>query len=151
TLGGTLTVTASGGIATFSGLSLNNAGNGYTLQVSSPPGPPILTPFTTGAFNIGPTQLVVTTQPPASVSAGAGFGVVVKAEDASGNVAPSFTGTATIALASNPGGATLGGQLTVPVTNGVATFSNLTLSVAASGYTLTITSNGVLAATTSPI
>ena len=55
----------------------------------------------------------MTTQPPASVIAGIGFGLVVTAEDAFGNVDPTFTGIVTLALASNPGGATLGGTLTV--------------------------------------
>ena len=55
----------------------------------------------------------MTTQPPASVTAGSGFGLVVTAEDGFGNVDPTFTGSVTLALANNPGGATLGGTLTV--------------------------------------
>ena len=39
----------------------------------------------------------------------------------------SFNGTVTLALASNPGGSTLGGTLTVTASGGVATFSGLTL------------------------
>ena len=76
------------------------------------------------------TQLVVTTQPPASVTAGSGFGLVVTAEDAFGNVDPTFTGSVTLALANNPGGATLGGTLAVNASAGVATFSGLTLNKA---------------------
>ena len=34
-LGGTLSVTASHGLATFSGLTINKVGSGYTLQLSS--------------------------------------------------------------------------------------------------------------------
>ena len=34
-LGGTLSVTASQGVATFSGLTINKVGTGYTLQLSS--------------------------------------------------------------------------------------------------------------------
>jgi virginiamycin B lyase len=82
------------------------------------------------------TDLVVTQQPPASVTAGSPFGLTVTAEDGSGNVLSSFDGTVTIALANNPGGATLGGTLTANAINGVTTFSNLTLTKAASGYTL---------------
>ena len=67
--------------------------------------------------------LVVTAQPPASVTAGTGFGLTVTAEDNSGNVDTSFNGTVTVAMASNPGGATLGGTLTATAQNGVATFS----------------------------
>ena len=71
------------------------------------------------------THLVVTQQPPASVTAGTPFGLTVEAEDSSGNLDSSFNGTVTVALANNPGGATLGGTLTVTASGGVATFSGL--------------------------
>ena len=61
-----------------------------------------------GAFEFAGTFLDVTTQPPASVTAGSGFGLSVTAEDSSGAVDTSFTGTVTVALLNNPGGATLG-------------------------------------------
>ncbi len=48
TLGGTTTATAVDGVATFSGLTLNNVGNGYTLQASSN----ALTPTTTDPINV---------------------------------------------------------------------------------------------------
>src|SRR5262249_19231676 len=83
-----------------------------------------------GAASIGAyylQNLVVTTQPPASVTAGNSFGLSVQARDSSGNLITSFNGTVTLALASNPGGATLGGTLTVTASGGVATFSGLTL------------------------
>ena len=101
TLGGTLTVTAVDGIATFSGLTLNKVGSGYTLKVSGGS----LTAATTRDIAVTPaaaTHLVVTTGPPSSVTAGGGFGLKVSAEDAYGNVATSFTGSVTIALSSNP-------------------------------------------------
>ena len=78
----------------------------------------------------------MTQQPPASVTAGTPFGLAVEAEDSSGNLDSSFNGTVTVALANNPGGATLGGTLSVTASNGVATFSGLTLTKAAAGYTL---------------
>ena len=112
TLGGTLTVTAQSGVATFSGLTLDKAGTGYTLLVSASG----LASATTSAFDVTPaaaTQLVVTTQPPAASWPGSGFGLIVSAEDPFGNVDPSFGGSVTVALANNPGGATLGGTLTV--------------------------------------
>jgi hypothetical protein len=48
TLKGTRTVTAASGVATFSGLSLSNAGTGYTVQATSVG----LNPGTTTPFNI---------------------------------------------------------------------------------------------------
>jgi hypothetical protein len=59
-LSGTQSLNASGGIATFSNLSINKAGNGYTLTVSSSG----LTSATSNAFNITAgtaTQLVIST------------------------------------------------------------------------------------------
>ena len=96
-------------------------------------------------------NFVVTQQPPASVTAGTSFGLTVEAEDSSGNLDSSFNGTVTVALANNPGGATLGGTLTVTASDGVATFSGLTLTTAASGYTLVVSGSGVDGATTSAI
>ena len=91
TLGGTFAVNASAGVATFSGLTLDKAGGGVTLRASGAG----LSPATTGAITVtaaAATQLVVTTQPPASVTAGSGFGLIVAAEDPFGNVDPSFAG-----------------------------------------------------------
>ncbi len=110
-LGGTLTATAVDGVATFSGVTLNQVANGYTLQASSPglPG------GTSGSFDVIPpgkaTQLAVSTQP-ASVTAGSPFKLVVKAEDGLGNVDSTFNGSVTLALSTNPGSDTLDGILT---------------------------------------
>ena len=51
--------------------------------------------------------------------------------------------TVTIALASNPGGATLRGTLDAHPARGVATFSDLRLDQAATGYALSATTNGL--------
>src|SRR6185295_20401093 len=62
TLSGTRPVVAVAGVATFSDLSINNAGNGYRLRATSLG----LTAVTSGLFNITtvtPTQLVFTVQP----------------------------------------------------------------------------------------
>ncbi len=55
TLGGTTTVTVSGGVATFNNLSINNAGNGYTLVASSG----ALTGATSAAFNVSSAGTVI--------------------------------------------------------------------------------------------
>jgi hypothetical protein len=95
-----------------------------------------------------PTQLVVTQQPPGSVLAGGLISMAVSAEDAQGNVATSFSGKVTVALANNPGGSTLGGTLTVTANQGVAVFSDLTLNKSGTGYTLQATTPNLTAATT---
>ena len=56
TLGGTVSEAAQSGVTTFSGLTVNAAGAGYTLQVSSPG----LTTATTDAFTIYPTTTIYT-------------------------------------------------------------------------------------------
>ena len=73
-------------------------------------------------LSITATTLVVSTQPPANIAAGTGFGLVVTAEDAQGDVAATFNGTVTVVLTNNPGSSTLGGVLTATATSGVATF-----------------------------
>ncbi len=145
TLGGSPSVTAQNGVATFSGLTLNEPGNGYTLSLSGNG----LTSAATNPFNVTLPLLVVTAQPPASILAGSSFGLTVTAEDGLGNVDTSFDGTVTVALSSNAGGGTLGGALGVTAVNGVATFSGLTLSEPGVGYTLSVTSSGLTAVTTS--
>jgi streptogramin lyase len=149
TLGGTLTATASGGAATFSGLTLTRAASGYTLQVSSNG----LTAATTSAITVTPaaaSQVAIAQQPPATITAGSPFAVGVVIEDPYGNVETGESGTLTVSLASGPAGATLGGTTSVAASQGVATFSALTLTAAASGYSLEIAS-GPLSATTTTI
>ena len=83
-----------------------------------------------------------------SVTAGTSFGLSVTAKDSSGNVDTSFDNTVTVALLSNPGGATLGGTLSVAAVDGVATFSALTLDQLGDGYTLRLSSDGLTSVTT---
>ena len=94
---------------------------------------------TANDVTIGPASaatLVVTNQPPSSVTAGDGFAFAVTTEDRFGNIVPSFTGSVAVELANNPRGGTLNGTLTVSAANGVASFAGLTLDTAALGYTL---------------
>src|SRR2546427_10812067 len=53
-----------------------------------------------------------------------------------------FSGTITVALGSNPGGATLSGTLLVAAVGGVASFGDLSLNRTAPGYTLTASGGG---------
>ncbi len=148
TLGGTLTATVTSGVATFSGLTINKVGTGYTLSLTSG----TLTAGLTSAITVTPstaTQLAVTTQPAASVTAGAAISIKVSAEDLFGNVATSFTGSVTVALDNNPSGSTLGGTLTVLAAKGVASFSTLTVNLVGTGYTLQATTTGLSTAVTS--
>src|SRR5204862_461284 len=149
TLGGTTPVAAVNGVARFVDLSLNKTGTGYTLTASASG----FTPGTSTAFDITPgtaTQLAFIVQPSNTV-AGAAINPVVQvtALDPAGNPVPGFTGSVTVALGTNPGGATLGGTTTVAAVNGVASFSPLTLDKTGTGYALTATATGLTPATSS--
>jgi virginiamycin B lyase len=98
-----------------------------------------------GVATLSSSELVVTQQPPASVAAGSPFGLTVQAEDSTGNLITTFNGTVTVGLGNdtNYGGTpTLGGTLTVTASDGVATFSGLTLSPAGYYYSLYTSGGG---------
>lgn len=93
-----------------------------------------------------PFQLVVTTEP-SGAAAGSQFTVqpVVEVRDAAGGVSTTGPVAVTAQVQSGPG--TLSGTTTVQSVNGVATFTNL--SVSATGfYTLIFTAPGLIPATT---
>ena len=70
---------------------------------------------------------------------------MVEVVDAFGNVETGDdSDTITLSLGANPGGGNLSGTLTVTVVNGRATFSNLSINLAGTGYTLHATVGGGL-------
>ena len=149
--GGTLTVTAANGVATFSGLTLTTAATGYTL----------------GGLQQRPRRVDHRRHhrdPRRGHAAGdhaAAAGqrrreqpvrpASVAVEDAYGNVVTSASNTVKVAFANNPTGAKLGGTLSVKASQGVATFSGLTINKVGSGYTLQLTSSGLTSAITNAI
>jgi uncharacterized repeat protein (TIGR01451 family) len=150
TLSGTTTVAAVGGVATFSNLQIDRAGSGYTLVASSSG----LASATSNPFTIiatGAARLAFDQQP-TNTLAGAAITppVTVRALDSSGNLNSSFSGTVTIAIGTNPAGGTLSGTTTVTAIGGIATFSNLRIDRAGSGYTLVATAVGLASATSAP-
>src|SRR5438046_2099867 len=146
TLAGTTSVNAVSGVATFSTLSINNPGTGYTL-VASASG---LTGATSTSFNITPppaTHVAFTTQPQTTQAGQTMPAVRVSALDDAGNVVTGFTGLITVALGANPGGGTLAGTTSVNAVSGVATFSTLSINNAGNGYTPTASASGLTGAT----
>src|SRR5437762_8679678 len=94
TLAGTTSVNAVSGVATFSTLSINNAGNGYTLTASASG----LTGATSASFNItrSPPHTAThhsSTTHPQTTQAGQKMPAVrVSALDEAGNVVTGFNG-----------------------------------------------------------
>ena len=150
TLGGTKTVAAVNGIATFSDLSIDRAGNAYTL-IARAAG---LTEIATQAFNVTgtggvgcgtPTHLIITVQPRDSKAGGSVTPAVqVAAHDNAGNIALGFTGNITITIGRNPSGGVLTGTATIAAVNGVATFGDVRIDKTGTGYTLVAKADGLL-------
>ena len=149
TLSGTTTVAAVAGVATFSTLSINKTGLGYTLVAAAG----TLVDGVSNAFDVvagAPALLVFTTQPQ-TTTAGTPFApaVQVTARDALGNIVKGFTGDVTVDIGVNPVGGTLAGTLTMPAVAGVATFADLSIAKAGTGYRLSAASAGVPTGATS--
>jgi hypothetical protein len=96
----------------------------------------------------GASQLVFSRNPTAAtVGTPIAPAIQVTARDDQGDVETNFAGAVTVAIATNPGNASLSGTLTVGAVAGVATFSNLEINRGEDGYTLTATSGTLTAAT----
>src|SRR3989454_9361780 len=113
----------------------------YTTLFRSTSG--TLTQATSSAFNITAappppaTHLAFGVQPSTTqVGVAITPAVTVPALDASGNTVTSITGAVAISIDNNPAGGTLTGNAPVNAVNGVATFANLTIDKAGTGYTL---------------
>lgn len=96
----------------------------------------------------GATHLTFTV-PPSGAHTGVTISpaIQVAAQDASGNADTTYTNSVVMAIGTNPAAGTLGGTTVVIPIRGVATFNNLTISPAGTGYTLTATSGTLIGAT----
>src|SRR5437773_6762213 len=146
TLSGTKTVPAVAGVATFADLSIDKAGAGYTLQATAGS----LTAVSS-AFTIAPAaaaKLAFTVQP-SDTQAGATITPAVRviARDAFGNTATGFTGNVSLVIGNNPSGGVLHGTIPVTAAGGIATFGDLSIDKAGTGYTLKASSGQLTTAT----
>lgn len=145
TLAGTAVAPVVNGQATFSGLSIDKAGLGYTLQAASSS----FAPVTSAPFDItaGPAVVLVFTATPGNTRVNNVFlsQPVLEARDAYGNRATSFTGAVALAIKSGTGtaGAALSGTTTINAANGLASFSGLSINRIGTGYQLTATASGL--------
>jgi hypothetical protein len=119
------------GVTSFSGCTLDKAGNGYKLQASDR-----ALSVSSSAFNVtvGPAaQFVFTTQPGGGAVSNTAFPTqpVVAAADAGGNAVTSYAGTVTLSILNGPAGATLSGCAGT-LSRGVTTFTGCKLDKAGS-------------------
>jgi len=147
TLFGTKTVGAVNGVATFAGLSIDRSGDGYTLTATASG----LTGVTSPSFDILPgaaNRLVFVTGPTDRV-VGEKFSpaLQVQVQDAGGN--PVLLATGQITITSSVTGSLSGTATATPIL-GTATFNNLAISKAGTGYTLTALASGVSSVTSDP-
>jgi hypothetical protein len=131
-----------GGIATVSGMVLNDAADNYTVTASL--GTPGNVTAVSNRFSVTASVLrrYTTASYPYNVTAGTPFTVVIKALDASTNVAENFTGSVTLHAAA-PAAGDFAAPPTVNAVAGVATFTGLVLGTASGGYVLTASSPGM--------
>lgn len=148
TLSGTKVRTVESGVATFSGLSINKVGTGYTLQATSPG----LTSAVSNAFNViadtSTAHLVFSTQPGDSPALGTIVGPpTVSVQDNYGNTVTTVNPEITVAIKTGTGDATatLSGTVTRTTASGVAAFNDLSINRADTDYQLTATATGMTA------
>jgi parallel beta-helix repeat protein/predicted outer membrane repeat protein len=143
-LGGTATVAAVNGVATFNALALDTSG---TYHLTAADG--TLAQVTSGTLTVNPATAAQLAFAPHSGNATAGQispPIVVDVEDAFGNLVVNNSNV-TVSIATGPGGAVLSGTTTVAAVNGVATFGNLSLDT--SGIYTLAAADGTFAAATS--
>jgi hypothetical protein len=139
---GATTVETVNGVATFSGLSIDKAGSGYTLTATGRS----LAPATSEPFDIAPgaaTKLSFARQP-VGAKFGEPFSVqpVVVVQDSGGATVTSYTEPIELAVAY--GSSTLSGTTVVRAVNGVATFQDLSIDKVGTDYRLTATSGNLV-------
>ena len=151
-LTGTTDVAAVNGIATFANLRIDQIDTGYTLTATASP----LGADTSDAFDItatpppapGPVTKLKFAFEPTNTAPGAMISppVQVAAVDDQNNIVTSFSGTISIKIGHDGSllGATLNGTTDVPAVNGVAVFSNLSISELSVTYYTLVASNAQL-------
>src|SRR5438105_582216 len=98
---------------------------------------------------VGPAAKLVFTAQPSNAVAGAANSPAtqVAVQDAQGNTVTTATISITLAIGTNPGRGALAGTRTVAAVNGVATFANVSINNAGTGYTLTASAASLTGAT----
>ena len=145
-LSGQLTSMVSQGVASFSGLVIDQAGTNYVLQINCQGLTTTANPLNIIAGNA--TKLVVVSEPPTTVQPGSKFGISVWAEDSFGNLVTSYSGNLAVVLTGPHGKSRPSGTPSQHASNGQVSFSNLSVKMLGNGYTLNVSGNGLPTVTT---
>ena len=134
--------TFGGGTATFTGLSISNAANGYTFSAATSSGGAVIDAID-APFNVTARAVFV---PPvfANHQAGTPLTFTVEAHDANNVLAENFASNVSVDAAATGGANFNGGTHTVAAVGGVATFNGLVLNTAADGYVITGSAAGLI-------
>ena len=140
TLGGTLSVVAVNGVATFNNLTVSAAGSGYTLQADATN----RTQAISSAFTVAPvgaaSKLAFSVQP-SNAASGAAISPAIKVQvlDVNGALVTSSAQQITLSV---EGGTPIAGNVSIAAVNGEATFTNVSVARAGTGYKLVATATG---------
>ncbi|MBI4419336.1 MAG: Ig-like domain-containing protein [Gemmatimonadetes bacterium] len=147
TLAGTTTVAASGGVATFSTLSIDKTGTGYTLTATATG----LASASSTAFNITAgtaTKYIVTA---ASSSVAAGNNVLITAQLADANNNPVATSGKTVTWSKTGDGGSFASSTSTTNSSGVAEVTFTVHTLAGTVHTVTATDDAALTGTSGNI
>jgi alpha-tubulin suppressor-like RCC1 family protein len=147
TLTGTLTVSATNGIAVFSNVLLTKSGSGYSLAASSSAGQDVFSSVS-NSFSISPSLPVALAFDSmiTETEAGSVFSpsVRVSVRDEFGNVPTTGSVNVAISISNNPSSATLWGVTNQMTVLGVATFPDLSIRKSGDDFTLAASSPGLM-------
>ncbi len=145
---GVTEVAAVDGVASFGDLRVDSAGTGYRLGVTAAGLDSTVTnPF---AVSVGPPAGLAFAVEPEGVTTDSSIAPAVRVRvlDRGGNFVPTATNAVTLSLGADPAGGTLAGAVTRAAVVGIATFADLRIGAAGTGYTLTAAAAGLTGAAT---
>ncbi len=106
----------------------------------------------TVTVTVGAPSRLAYVQQPTDVQAGSAIApaIVVEVQDAGGNRVRGDSSVVVLGIELNPGGATLGGTLSVRAVDGRARFTNIWLNRTGAGYTMLASAAGLTSVTSTP-
>jgi autotransporter-associated beta strand protein len=139
TLSGLLTVNASNGVATFNGLSINRAANGYNLKATASGLPPVFS----SNINVTASALLAAVSPRFPLINQV-FRITALGIDVTGNVAGNYNGFFFLQILRKPAGAIVSGTRYGNFNNGFAVLNGLRVNKAGTYTVRLLGPNGLV-------